>query len=166
MESADIDEIDRFQASWAREAPKIDTEPMGLFGRMRRIASRIATPIELMFGRHGIDRGEFDVLATLRRSGSPYCLAPTDLYRSLMISSGGLTHRLVRLEQAGLIVRAPAPTDGRSVLVRLTDAGAVLAEAAFADDMALEQAWLAILTPAERVELSRILRKLNLGLQQ
>jgi DNA-binding MarR family transcriptional regulator len=82
-----------------------------------------------------------------------------------LITSGGLTHRLVRLEKSGLIVRSRASLDRRSLLVQLTDAGAVLAEAAFADDMALESAWLTIFTQAERTQLAALLRKLNSSLQ-
>lgn len=165
MGQSGVDDVDRFRAGWASEVPEIDTEPMGVFGRMRRISARTSAPIELLFARHGIDRGEFDVLGTLRRSGPPYCLTPTELYRSLMITSGGLTHRLSRLEKAGLIQRSPSRSDRRSLLVRLTDAGAVLAEVAFAEDMALEAAWLSILTPGERDELANLLRKLNSALQ-
>lgn len=156
------DDIDRFGSDWAREVSTIDTEPMAIFGRINRISHRIAPAIEAVFARHGIDRGEFDVIATLRRSGAPYCLTPTEIYRSLMISSGGLTHRLVRLEKAGLVTRQASAADRRSLLVQLTGKGIDLASAAFAEDMKLEKTWMEGLTSAERNQLSGLLRKLLL----
>jgi DNA-binding MarR family transcriptional regulator len=77
-----------------------------------------------------------------------------------MISSGGLTHRLVRLEKAGLIRREPSPDDGRSLLVALTDAGIALAEKAFRKDMASEAKFLEPLSTKERETLAALLRKL------
>lgn len=156
------DDIDRFRQDWTREASAIDTEPMAIFGRINRIAHQIAPSIEAMFARYGIDRGEFDVIATLRRSGAPYCLTPTEIYRSLVISSGGLTHRLNRLEKAGLVTRHTSAADRRSLLVQLTDKGAALASAAFAEDMKLEKMWMEGLSSAERNQLSGLLRKLLL----
>src|SRR5437899_5878438 len=95
------DHIDRLRAQWALELPDIDTEGMAIIGRARRITLHLRPPIEAVFARHGLDAGEFDVLSTLRRAGPPYRLTPTELYRTLMISSGGLTDRLTRLEAAG-----------------------------------------------------------------
>src|SRR5690606_15794958 len=115
------DHVDRLRAQWARELPDLDTEPMGILGRASRLTNLHRISMEETFGRFGLDRGEFDVIATLRRSGPPYRLTPTQIYTSLMISSGGLTHRLDRLEKAGLIRREKSERDGRSMLVALTD---------------------------------------------
>ena len=108
---------------WARELPDLDTEPMAILGRAFRLSNMVRPSIEATFAGFGLDRGEFDVIATLRRSGPPYRLTPTEMYTSLMISSGGLTHRLDRLEKAGLIRREKSPRDGRSMLVALTRRG-------------------------------------------
>nr|WP_302474536.1 MarR family transcriptional regulator [Roseococcus sp. MDT2-1-1] len=150
---------------WAREIPGLDTEPMAILGRALRLTLLLRNGIEQDFAEFGLDRGEFDVIATLRRAGPPYCLTPTDLYSTLMISSGGLTHRLGRLEKAGLIRREPSPQDGRSVQVTLTDAGIGLAEEAFRQDMASEAKHLAHLTPKERKALAGLLRKLLSGVE-
>ena len=160
-----LDHIDRLRAQWAAELPDLDTGGMEVIGRARRVTLRSRPAIEAVFARHGVDTGEFDVLSTLRRSGPPYRLRPTELYRSLMISSGGLTDRLNRLTKAGLIRRPPSPEDGRSLLVELTAAGAALAEAALREDMAVEAAMLAHLTLAERGTLAGLLRKLDLSLE-
>jgi DNA-binding MarR family transcriptional regulator len=158
------DHVDRLRAQWARELPDLDTEPMAILGRAMRVANMVRPSIEATFAAFDLDRGEFDVIATLRRSGPPYRLTPTDMYTSLMISSGGLTHRLDRLEKAGLIRREKSPHDGRSMLVALTDKGIARAEEAFRTDMASELTFLEALDPTEREQLAGLLRRLILGI--
>ena len=160
MTSAPSDHVARLRAAWARERPDIDTEGMAILGRARRIALLARGPIEAVFDRFGIDAGEFDVLASLRRAGRPFRLRPTELYRALMISSGGLTDRLARLERRGLVVRAQSSEDRRSVSVELTEAGRQLVEAAFEADMAVERDLLGALSAAERQALAMLLEKL------
>lgn len=154
------DHVDRLRRQWARELPDLDTEPMAILGRAYRLSNLVRGSIEATFAGFGLDRGEFDVIATLRRAGPPYRLTPTELYTSLMISSGGLTHRLDRLEKLGLIRREKSLHDGRSVLVALTEAGAAKAEEAFRADMANEAAFLQALDKKERAALAGLLRKL------
>ncbi len=83
-----------------------------------------------IYGRFGLTRGEFDVLAALRRAGEPYRLSPRDLAASLMVTTGGMTGRLDKLTAAGLIRRVPHPTDGRCVYAELTDSGRTCVEQA------------------------------------
>ena len=106
------DHVDRLRAQWARELPDLDTEPMAVLGRIWRISNLVRPGIEATFRGFGLDGGEFDVIATLLRAGPPYRLSPTALYTALMISSGGLTHRLDRLGRAGLVKRERDPGDG------------------------------------------------------
>jgi len=162
---AEDDHVDRLRRQWAKELPDLDTEPMAILGRALRLTNIVRPSIEATFAGFGLDRGEFDVIATLRRSGPPYRLTPTEMYSLLMISSGGLTHRLVRLEKAGLIRREPSPDDGRSMLVALTDAGVALAEKAFRKDMASELTFLERLSPDDREALAGLLKKLILGIE-
>ena len=104
-------------------------------------------------------------MAALRRAGEPYVLRPTDLFTSLMITSGGLTARLDRLEAAGLIRRRRTDEDRRSFLVELTPAGKKKIEAAFRADMELENKMVEGLSESERAELVRLLRKLTLAMK-
>lgn len=160
------DDVDRFRAQWARELPDVDTSPMSILGRVNRLARGLDPDISATFAAHGLDRGEFDVIGTLRRSGPPYQLTPTDLYTSLMLTSGGLTSRLNRLEKAGLISREHSDADKRSCAARLTKKGMRLAEAAFRADMENELTLLAPLDADERQHLARLLRKLLATLEQ
>jgi len=159
-ESTAIDHVEQRRRQWTRELPDVDTVGMAVLGRARWITLQARPAIERVFARHGLDTGEFDVLATLLRSGPPYRLRPTELYKSLMISSGGLTDRLARLEAAGLVRRVPSEVDARSLLVELTPAGRKRAEIAFREDMQVEKAMLAALTASEREQLGRLLAKL------
>lgn len=159
------DHVDRLRRLWARELPDLNTEPMAILGRAFRLGNMVRPSIEATFAGVGLDRGEFDVISTLRRSGPPYRLTPTEMYALLMISSGGLTHRLDRLEKAGLVRREKSAKDGRSVQVALTEAGAELAERAFRTDMASELAFLQPLDEGERELLAGLLRKLILGIE-
>jgi DNA-binding MarR family transcriptional regulator len=160
------DDIDRFRAAWARELPDLDTEPMDILGRIHRIAALVRAGIEATFAAHGIERGEFDVIGSLRRAGPPYALTPTELYSALLASSGGLTYRLNRLEEAGLITRKPSETDGRSRVVALTEKGKALADAAFRDDMQRELAILSVMPAERRAKLAVLLRELLMSLEK
>lgn len=159
------DHVDRLRSQWARELPDVDTEPMGILGRASRLTNLFRPSMEATFGRFGLDRGEFDVIATLRRSGPPYRLTPTQIYTSLMISSGGLTHRLDRLEKAELIRREKSQHDGRSMLVGLTNAGLSRVEEACRAHVANGSAFLEALDAKERRALADLLRKLLVSIE-
>ncbi|MEQ1754955.1 MAG: MarR family transcriptional regulator [Micropepsaceae bacterium] len=160
------DHIDDVYAQWQRDMPEIGTNGARILARARRLTLLVRPEIEAVFKSFELDTGEFDVLATLRRSGAPYALRPTELYRALMISSGGLTDRLDRLKARGLIRRRPSEEDKRSELVELTALGRKKIEAAFVADMAVENRLTAHLSPGEHEELCRLLRKLLLQLEQ
>jgi len=156
----DPEHVDRAVAQWKREMPDVDTRGADVLNRMRRMTLESRPVIEANFANHGLDSGEYDVLATLRRSGAPYALRPTQLYVSMMISSGGMTARLDRLEGLGFIRRRRADDDRRSIIVELTAAGRKKIEAAFRDDMEIENRMLADFPEKDRAELVRLLRKL------
>jgi DNA-binding MarR family transcriptional regulator len=158
---APLDHVEARRQQWRRELPDVDTIGMAILGRARLVTTLARAPIERVFERHNLDTGEFDVLTTLLRSGDPYRLRPTELFRSLMISSGGLTDRLSRLEKAGLVTRRPSETDARSLLVELTKRGRKTAEAAFRQDMATEKLLLRGLSSQELEELSALLARLT-----
>ena len=132
---------------------------MAVFGRIFRLSRLAGDRTEQAYAAYGMGRPEFDVLATLRRSGAPYQLTPGALATSMMISTGGTTARLDRLEKAGLVERLPSPTDRRGVLVRLTDAGFTAVDQAVGAGLVEQQRLLAHL-PADRLEqLDALLRE-------
>ena len=164
--SAPIDHVARLIEQRRRESPDVPLDGMEILARARRLDLLSRPPIEAVFKSYGIDTGEFDVLATLQRAGPPYTLRPTELFETLMISSGGLTDRLTRLEKRGLIARAPSPSDGRSLLVALTPKGGTLIDKAFRKDMKIELELLAPLSRKERDTLANLLAKLLIGIEE
>jgi DNA-binding MarR family transcriptional regulator len=150
---------------WARERPDLPALPMAVFGRLSDAAERVMTDhMNPLFAEAGLQSGEFDVLATLRRSGEPYMLSPTQLYEAAMISSGGMTNRLDRLERAGLVERLPDPNDRRGKLIALTESGKHVIDETIGRHVANEERLLSVLTPAEQEKLSALLKKLIAGL--
>lgn len=154
------DDVDRIVEQWNRERPELQTEAMAVFGRIYRIARHVGDQQETVYAQFGINRGDFDVLATLRRAGPPYRLSPKALTLSLMLTSGGMTGRIDRLESRGLVARSPDPTDRRGLTITLTDAGRTLVDRAVVAGLDAQRKVLERLPAADRVVLSRLLREL------
>lgn len=127
------DHVDHLLAQWERERPELDTTLLAISTRVVRLGRYLDRTLADHLAPFGLHEGEVNVLAALRRSGPPYVLTPTELYRSLLVSSGAMTNRLDRLEQAGLLERTPDPDDRRKVRVGLTGAGRTLVDEAFED---------------------------------
>lgn len=160
------DHVGRVEIQWRREMPDVALDGMRILGRARRVTLAVRPRIEAVFEEHDLDTGQFDVLATLRRSGAPYALRPTELFRSLMITSSGLTDRLHRLESRGLVRREQDVADRRSILVRLTSRGKTTIESAFRQDMQVENDIVNVLSARERTQLARLLAKLAKTLEK
>lgn len=158
------DAVDRIAAQWQRERPDLELLAMTIIGRMSNLHQLIRPRLERLFAEHGITGWTFDVLATLRRSGKPYCLTPTKLFNSMMLTSGAMTHRIDRLELLGLVERIADPTDRRGVLVRLTPKGLAIINQAIGAHICNGREILACLTRAEQRTLADLLRKIVLSL--
>jgi DNA-binding MarR family transcriptional regulator len=154
------DAVDRILAQWGRERPDLDVSPMGILGRLGRCTALVSQRLDEVFARFGMSSWEFDVLATLRRSGAPYSLAPTALFSSLMVTSGTMTHRLKVLEGKGWIEREACSDDARSTLVRLSAAGLALIDRAVEAHVANEHAILAGLNARSQEGLNKRLAEL------
>ena len=154
------DEIDRIVRQWNQERPDVDASPTHVLQRITRLNLLQEVSFAQVFAEHGLTWGEYLVLAALRRSGPPYRMNPTTLYGSVILSSGGMTKRLDRLERAGLVERLPDPTDRRGRLVGLTVRGHGVVDAALRDHLENEQRLLGALDDADRNQLACLLRKL------
>ena len=158
------DAVDRITAQWRRERPDLDPAPMGVIGRITRISALAQRELERVFAEHGLGGGDFDVLATLRRSGTTNRLTPGELSRSTMVTTGGMTKRLDRLDASGLIRREPDPRDRRGKLIALSDEGAALVDRAVEAHVQNEERLLAGLPAEKREQLAALLRELLLAL--
>lgn len=159
------DAVDRITTQWRHERPDLDPAPMGIVGRISRIAALAERELEQVFGELELTGADFDVLATLRRSGPPFRLTPGDLSRSTMVTSGGMTKRLDRLEARRLIRREPDPSDRRGKLIALTPEGRDLVDHAVEAHLQNEERLLSALPATKRRELTTLLRELLLSLE-
>jgi len=155
------DHLDSIAGQWRRERPDLDVAPLATLGRLFRTAHLADRALR----QPGLEPGWFDLLAALRRAGPPYELNPTALVEATMLTSGGITKRLDRLEAAGLIERRPDPGDRRGTLVRLTRKGRTAIDRAVETHVANEADLLATLSARERRELDALLRKLLAGVE-
>jgi DNA-binding MarR family transcriptional regulator len=158
------DVVDQLLQDWRRERPDLDAAPMAVVGRILHLASRLEARANEALKAAGLSYTDLDVLATLRRSGSPWRLTPTVLRRSVLLTSGAMTACLDRLEARGLLTRAPEPGDRRALAAILTDRGRDLADTAIGLRFAEAGEAVASLSPRERDQLAGLLRKLGLGL--
>ena len=154
------DPVDAIIDQWAVVRPDLDTAAMEVFGRVYRLARAMGDRTEKAYARFGIARGEFDVLATLRRAGEPYTLSPRQLSSTLMLTTGGMTGRLDKLERAGLVRRSPDPHDRRGLQVTLTEEGLSRVDEAVGVGVAAQTEALAALDTEQVGQLADLLREL------
>ncbi|WP_460352227.1 MarR family winged helix-turn-helix transcriptional regulator [Actinoallomurus acanthiterrae] len=122
------DRVDAMLAAWRAERPEIATLTLELIKRIGRLNAFVAEASQRALEGFGVTYAEFDVLATLRRSGGPYRLKPGRLAESSMLTTGGTSNILQRLSAAGLVRREPDPDDRRSSWVCLTPEGLELTD--------------------------------------
>jgi len=154
------DEVDDIVARWQDERPDLDVEPLQVLSRVSRLARHLDRARRAAFAAHGLEIWEFDVLSALRRQGPPYQLSPGALLRATLVTSGTMTNRIDRLEQAGLVSRHRDQHDKRGVLVQLTDRGQTTVDAAFSDLLHRERELLTALDADQQHELAGLLRVL------
>ncbi|MBN73784.1 MarR family winged helix-turn-helix transcriptional regulator [Gimesia chilikensis] len=158
------DLIDVLIRQWKTERPDLNVEPMGVVGRVLRLATRLERRVSETLKPYGLTVGGFDILATLRRTGNPQGLTPTELMEAVMLSSGAMTNRIDRLEEQGLVERRPSPNDRRSLQVLLTAEGRKVVDKAVADRLDEAEGALCGLKAEERDQLADLLRAMLQGL--
>lgn len=156
------DGVDLILEQWRHERPDLDPAPIGIVGRISRLARELEARLEPVYREHGLEAGWHDVLATLRRQGPPFQMRPSDFTDALMLTSSGTTKRLDKLEQAGLVARSPDPADRRGTVITLTDAGRELIDNVTGAHLDNERELLAALSAREQEQLAALLRKLLL----
>lgn len=161
------DQLDLMLDQWRRERPEIDAGGMALIPRVLRLAYLYDTEMARVSRSFGLKPGWLDVLSALRRTGPPYRMSVSELARWVLLSSGGMTNRLDRMEEAGLVSRRPDPSDRRGVLAELTRRGREVIDAAIDAHLTLyEQLLSGALTKAEQRRFIELLRKQILGFEQ
>ncbi|MFJ9146697.1 MarR family winged helix-turn-helix transcriptional regulator [Streptomyces sp. NPDC102270] len=159
------DAVDAIIEQWAAVRPDLDTRAMEVFGRIYRLSRAMGDRVEKAYAPYGISRGEFDVLATLRRAGEPYTLSPRRLSSTLMLTTGGMTGRLDKLERADLLRRSPDPHDRRGLQVTLTEKGLAVIDEAVGAGLTAQTEALSTLDDEQADQLADLLRALLEGTQ-
>lgn len=162
MTTKHTDEVDEIVAAWREQRPDVDTSPMQVLSRVSRLSRHLDLARRRAFAAHDLEPWAFDVLSALRRAGEPYALTPGTLMTDLLVTSGTMTNRIDRLEEAGLVERIPSPTDRRAVLVVLTPSGLKTVDDALITLLECEREILVPLDAATRDRLASRLRDLLL----
>lgn len=152
------DSVDTILGQWKIVRPDLDCSSMGVVGRLRRTSNLWQDKMEKVFKAHELSSIEFDMMATMRRS-DPSGITPTELYKTLMLSSGAVSTRLEKLVQRGLIERVYSEQDRRSCKVILTPQGVELIDDALVGHVGNMDAMLAVLTDEEQQQMADLLRK-------
>ena len=154
------DWIDELGSVWRREYRQLDTAALPPLVRLARLSLLIESLQTEVLRPFDLARGDYGVLAALRRAGPPYELSPSQLTNRLARSSGGMTKILRRLEGAGLVRRLPDPEDGRGSRVSLLPAGLELQDRVFNAFLVASQELVKPLSEARLREVDRSLRAL------
>jgi DNA-binding MarR family transcriptional regulator len=159
------DIVDEVVHQWRTERPDLDAMPLAVVGRILRLAGHLEQRANEVLTPFDLAIWAFDVLGTLRRSGPPYAMTPSQLTRSAMLTSGAMTNRIDRLEEKGLVERRRSSEDRRSLQVRLTAKGLKLVEEAV--PVRLQEAKQALrgISAQDQKVLANLLRKMILGLE-
>lgn len=153
------DLIDAIVSAWAKTDESLNTNGTEVVGRIVRLASLINRKVDANLSDFDLNVGEFDVLAALLRADN-HVLSPFELQDLILISSGGLSNRMKRLEKNGWITRTQARKDARGVVVSLTESGKALVEKAVVAHLALENSLIESLNEADAKSLQQLLRGL------
>ncbi|WP_371591726.1 MarR family winged helix-turn-helix transcriptional regulator [Streptomyces virginiae] len=154
------DSIATIVEQWKRERPDLDPTPMYVIGQLFRLTGELDQRLRSPFSAADLGSGDFDVLAALRRSGSPYSLSAGELSRTVLVTTGAITKRVDRLEARDLVSRSVAETDARGRLITLTAKGVELTDELIAVHLDNQRRLLAGLTGKEQTQLADLLEQL------
>lgn len=155
------DRVDRFSSEWREAGFEDDVWRLAIWGRLKVATTLLDRLVVCCIAGYGLQLGEWEVLAALRRSNAAGELTATELLNALIVSAGTITNRVDRLESAGLVRRWHHHSDGRVVVIRMTQKGRQVFDRAFAD---VRAALARVMEPARGhdTELSAVLRELTL----
>jgi DNA-binding MarR family transcriptional regulator len=154
------DHVDSFLSRIHLTYPDLDLEVEGIVDRIGGINRRINRALDETLAEFGLEVGDYKILNSLTQIGPPHRSTPGRLAKRMELSSGAMTNRLDRLEEADLIRRLPDPKDRRSVVVALTDHGRETIQKAIGVQAQKEGLFAAALDPKEKEQLNALLRKL------
>jgi DNA-binding MarR family transcriptional regulator len=160
------DHVDRFLDTIRERLPMLDPEVEGIVDRIGGLQRRFKRAMDETLDEFNLDWAEYKLLGLLMREGEVYRSSPGKLARIMELSSGAMTNRLDRLEQAGLVRRLPDPDDRRGILVELTPEGKRVYEDAIGVQGRKESLVASALTVPEKKQLNALLRRLMIEFER
>jgi DNA-binding MarR family transcriptional regulator len=160
------DHVDRFLDAVAEELPPIDLSVEAIVDRINGLARRFKRMMEETLVEFDLAYGEWQVLTALRWVGPPYRQSPGQLAAKAELSTGAMTNRLDRLEEAGLVRRLPDPNDRRALEVELTQRGREVWESSTGAQAGKEALVASALDEDEKERLNVLLRRLMLAFER
>jgi DNA-binding MarR family transcriptional regulator len=160
------DHVDRFLESIRERLPMLDPEVEGIVDRIGGLQRRFKRAMDETLDEFNLDWAEYKLLGLLTREGEVYRSSPGKLARIMELSSGAMTNRLDRLEQAGLVRRLPDPDDRRGILVELTPEGKRVYEDAIGVQGRKESLVASALSVPEKKQLNGLLRRLMIEFER
>ena len=160
------DHIDRFLDTIRERLPMLDPEVEGIVDRIGGLQRRFKRAMDETLDEFDLDWSEYKLLSLLTREGEVYRSSPGKLARIMELSSGAMTNRLDRLEQAGLVRRLPDPDDRRGILVELTPNGKRVYEDAVGVQGRKESLVASALSVPEKKQLNALLRRLMIEFER
>ena len=151
------DRVGRGMAQWRRERPDIDCSGKAIVGRILHLHDIILRNVERVLQQHQLKYPTYAVLATMRVSGAPYRMSPGELSDALLLTSGGLSNLLRRMEAEGYVQRTPDKRDKRGVVVELTAMGIAKADESMADHAEIERSLVACLADGDQKDVAHAL---------
>lgn len=152
--------VDGAVAGWKRLVPDQDMLSLEVVQRLvwsGRLAHKLMERTIVASGLRR--RGDYEVLSLLRRS-EPALLTPLEVAQQLLTSPSGMTGKLDRLEEQGLIQRTPDPEDRRAVRLKITESGRTLIDEAFTANLGVYESMLDEFSRTEVENLDALLGKL------
>ena len=165
MKNQDKDLIDNLVADWKKERPELDASAMLVVGRILKLGKMLEKRMDKVLKDTAIGYSDLDVLATLRRSGKPFELTPTELMQSVLITSGAMTALLDRLAKLDLIYRSVDKKDSRVKRAGLTKKGIKTIDKAIEDRFQDAEETVSNLSKSEQANLAEILKKMTLDFE-
>ena len=160
LKNAREDRVGMTIKKWSKERPDLNTSAKSVIGRIIRLQGVILNQVSRTFKEFDINPGEYAVLCNLRVNGHPYQMSPKDIIQSVLLTSGGMSNLLERMENKKLIRRISDPDDKRGIVVVLTEKGKNIIDAAMTEHVQVEEMLISSLDKNERLELEKILKKL------
>ena len=159
------DFVDSLEEEWKAQVPELSTKPISVVARLVRMSYYVERKVGENLSKYGLTRGEFEVLAVLTRN--PFTnITPKILQTKILITSGGLSNRIRKLEEKGLLERIPDRGDRRGVILKITDKGRDLTLQAVNSHVEVERQLSACLSSEEQEQIAYLLKKMIMSQQQ